>query len=105
MIWLDGVSRTIGDHSPRLWSNPSSPCGCSRLVDQKIGSLMVMLLALLMSLEAKRITNMPPITGYLVVFLLMAQSIPQWVIDRPVVVITGARYWWPPWCWFIQKIL
>ena len=56
-----------------------------------------------MSLEAKRITNMPPITGYLVVGLIMAQSIPHWVIDRPVAVIHGGRYWLPPWCWFIQK--
>ena len=57
--------------------------------DQKIGGLMVMVLALFMSLEAKRIINMPPITGYLVVGLIMAQSIPHWVIDRPVAVIYG----------------
>ena len=54
--------------------------------DQKIGGLMVVILAIFMSVEVKRITNMPPITGYLVVILLMAQSIPQWVIDRPVAV-------------------
>ena len=57
--------------------------------DQKIGGLMVVILALFMSVEAKRITNMRPITGYLVVVLLMAQSIPQWVIDRPVSVTHG----------------
>ena len=57
--------------------------------DQKIGGLMVVILAFFMSVEAKRITNMPPITGYLVVVLLMAQSIPQWVIDRPVAVTHG----------------
>ena len=55
--------------------------------DQKIGSLMVMLLALLMSLEAKRMTNMPPSIGYLVVGLILLQSIPHWVIDRPVTFI------------------
>ncbi len=52
--------------------------------DQKIGGLMVMFLALFMTLEAKRLTNMPPIIGYLFVGLIMAQSIPHWVIDRPV---------------------
>ena len=57
--------------------------------DQKIGGLMVVVLALFMSVEANRITNMPPITGYLVVVLLIAQSIPQWVIDRPVAVTHG----------------
>ena len=57
--------------------------------DQRIGGLMVVILALFMSVEAKRITNMPPLTGYLVVVLLMAQSIPQWVIDRPVSVTHG----------------
>ena len=54
--------------------------------DQIIGGLMVVILALFMSVEAKRIINMPPIIGYLVVFLIMAQSIPQWLIDRPVAV-------------------
>ena len=57
--------------------------------DQKIGGLMVVILAIFMSVEVKRITNMPPITGYLVVILLMAQSMPQWVIDRPAAVIHG----------------
>ena len=45
--------------------------------DQIIGGLMVMLLALFMTLEVKRLTNMPPITGYLFVVLIMAQSIPH----------------------------
>ena len=57
--------------------------------DQRIGGSMVMFLALLMTLEAKRLTKMPPITGYLVVGLIMAQSIPHWVIDRPVALIYG----------------
>ena len=51
---------------------------------------MILILALFISVEEKRITKMPPITGYLVVVLLVAQSIPQWVIDRPVSVIHGA---------------
>ena len=57
--------------------------------DQRIGGLMVMLLALLMTLEAKRLMEMPPITGYLVAGLIMAQSIPHWVIVRPAALI----YW------------
>ena len=57
--------------------------------DQTIGGLIVVVLALFMSVEAKRISNMPPLTGYLVVGLIMAQSIPHWVIDRPVAVIHG----------------
>ena len=60
--------------------------------DQIIGGLMVMLLALLMTLEVKRLTNMPPITGYLFVGLIMAQSIPYWVIDRPVAFIYGLAF-------------
>ena len=35
--------------------------------DQIIGGLMVMFLALLMTLEVKRLTNMPPLTGRLMV--------------------------------------
>ena len=57
--------------------------------DQKIGGLIVVVLALFMSLEAKRISKMPPLTGYLVVGLIIAQSIPHWMIDRPVAVIHG----------------
>ena len=57
--------------------------------DQRTGGLMVMFLALFMTLEAKRLMNMPPITGYLVVGLIMAQSIPHWVLDRPVALIYG----------------
>ena len=60
--------------------------------DQRIGGLMVMFLALFMTLEVKRLTNMPPITGYLVVGLIMAQSIPHWVIDRPVALIYGFAF-------------
>ena len=37
----------------------------------------------------KRIMNMPPITGYLVVGLIIAQSIPHWVIERPLAKIYG----------------
>ena len=59
------------------------------LYDQRSGGLMVMFLALFMTLEVKRITNLPPITGYLVVGLIMAQSIPHWVIDRPVAFTHG----------------
>ena len=55
--------------------------------DQKIGGFMVMFLAVFMTLEVKRLTNMPPITGSLFVGLIMAQSIPHWVIDRPVALI------------------
>lgn len=58
--------------------------------DQRTGGLVVMFLALFMSLETKRITNMPPITGYLVSGLIMAQSIPYWVIDRPMAYIHGS---------------
>ncbi len=57
--------------------------------DQRIGGLVVLFLALFMTLEAKRLTNMPPITGYLIVGLIMAQSIPYWVIDRPVELVFG----------------
>ena len=57
--------------------------------DQKIGGILVMFLAVFMTLEAKRLTNMPPITGFLFVGLTMAQSMPHWVIDRPVALI----YW------------
>ena len=60
--------------------------------DQRSGGLVVMFLALFMTLEAKRITNMPPITGYLVVGLIVAQSIPHWVIDRPVALIYGFAF-------------
>lgn len=57
--------------------------------DQRIGGLVIVVLALFMSLEAKRITNMQPITGYLVAGLIVAQSIPHWLIDRPVAVMHG----------------
>jgi phosphatidate cytidylyltransferase len=60
--------------------------------DQRIGGLMVMFLALFMTLEAKRLMNMPPITGYLFVALIMAQSIPHWVLDRPVALIYGFAF-------------
>ncbi len=33
--------------------------------DQRTGGLVVMFLALFMCLEIKRITNMPPITGFI----------------------------------------
>jgi phosphatidate cytidylyltransferase len=51
--------------------------------DQNIGGLVLMCFGLLMGLEAKRITDMPPVSGYLVAGLIMAQSIPLWVIERP----------------------
>ena len=57
--------------------------------DERTGGLMVILVALFMTLEVKRITNMPPITGYLVVCLIVSQSIPHWVIDRPVAFTHG----------------
>ena len=57
--------------------------------DQRIGGLMVMFLALFMTLEVKRLTNMPAISGYLVLGLIVAQSIPHWVIERPLALI----YW------------
>ena len=57
--------------------------------DQTIGGLMVLFLTLFMTLELKRLTNMPTITGYLVVGLIMAQSIPYWLIDRPVELVFG----------------
>ena len=55
--------------------------------DQRIGGLMVMFLALLMTLEIKRLTNMTATNGFLIFGLIMAQSIPYWVIDRPVALI------------------
>jgi phosphatidate cytidylyltransferase len=55
--------------------------------DERIGGLMIMFLALFMALEAKRLTNMPPTIGYLVVGLMVAQSTPYWVIDRPMTLI------------------
>jgi phosphatidate cytidylyltransferase len=57
--------------------------------DQKIGGLVLMCLALLMGLEVKRITYMPAVTGFLVTSLIVAQSIPHWVIDRPSALIHG----------------
>lgn len=57
--------------------------------DQIIGGLMLVVLAFFMSVEAKRIINTPRIIGCLVVVLLTAQSIPQWVIERPVAVTHG----------------
>jgi phosphatidate cytidylyltransferase len=57
--------------------------------DQKIGGLVLVCLALLIGLEAKRITGMPPISGYLVVGLILAQSMPYWMIDRPSAMIYG----------------
>jgi len=57
--------------------------------DQTIGGLMVMFLALFMGLEAKRLTNMPPITGYLAVVLMVAQTIPYWMIERPMALTFG----------------
>ena len=55
--------------------------------DQKIGGFMVMFLAVFMTLEVKRLTNMPPITGFIFFGLIMAQSMPHWVINRPVALI------------------
>ena len=60
--------------------------------DQSMGGVMVMFLAFFMTLEVKRVTNLPPITGYLVVGLIMAQSIPHWVIDRPVAFTFGLAF-------------
>ena len=57
--------------------------------DQTLAGLMVMLLALFMTLEAKRLTNLPQRTGNLVVGLITAQSLPHWVIERPEAVIYG----------------
>ena len=57
--------------------------------DQRIGGLVIVFLALFMTLEATRITKLPPMTGYLVIGLIVAQSIPYWVIDRPVAFIHG----------------
>ena len=51
--------------------------------DQKTAGFVLMFLALFMGIEAKRITKMPTITGYLVAGLILAQSMPLWLIDRP----------------------
>ena len=60
--------------------------------DERIGGLIVILLALLMTVEAKRLTKMPPLVGYLVVGLMVAQSIPYWMIDRPLTVVYGFAF-------------
>ena len=60
--------------------------------DQKLGGLVLCCLALLMGLEVKRITAMPPIIGHLVSGLLLAQSVPHWIIVRPAVVVFGLAF-------------
>ncbi len=57
--------------------------------DQKIAGFVLMCPALFMGLEAKRITKMPAMTGYLVAGLILAQSMPLWLIDRPSSVVIG----------------
>ncbi len=57
--------------------------------DQKIGGFVLMCIALFMGLEAKRITKMRPIIGYLVAGLILVQSMPLWLIDRPSAAVIG----------------
>ena len=44
---------------------------------------MLACLAFLMSLEAKRLIDMPPSQGFLIAGLIVVQSIPHWLIERP----------------------
>lgn len=57
--------------------------------DQKIGGLALCFLAVLMGLEVKRLTELPNVLGYLLVGLIVIQSVPHWVIARPPVFVIG----------------
>ena len=57
--------------------------------DQNIGGLALCFLAVLMGLEVKRLTKMPTIFGYLLVGLIVIQSVPHWIIARPPVFAIG----------------
>ena len=57
--------------------------------DQIIGGLVLSCLSLLMGLEIKRLVNMPPVHGFLVIGLITTQSTPHWLIERPSEIIYG----------------
>ena len=57
--------------------------------DQKLGGLALCFLAALMGLEVKRLTKMPKVLGYLLVGLIVIQSVPHWIIVRPPVFVIG----------------
>ena len=58
-------------------------------IDQKIGGLVLICLALLMGLEAKRMVDIRSTAGYLFSGTFVVQSIPSWLIDRPSTVNLG----------------
>ncbi len=60
--------------------------------DQTIGGVVLCCLALLMGLEAKRITKMPYAVGYFLVGLSLAQAVPHWIIIRPSAVVIAIAF-------------
>ena len=57
--------------------------------DQKFGGLAMSFLAVFMGLEVKRLTKLPTVLGYLLVGLIVVQSVPHWIIVRPPVFVIG----------------
>ncbi|MDC1383370.1 phosphatidate cytidylyltransferase [Candidatus Puniceispirillum sp.] len=57
--------------------------------DQQFGGLALCFLAVLMGLEVKRLTAMPTVLGYLLLGLIVVQSVPHWIIARPPVLVVG----------------
>ena len=57
--------------------------------DQKYGGLALCFLAVLMGLEVKRLTALPTVLGYLLVGLIVIQSVPHWIIVRPPIFVIG----------------
>ena len=57
--------------------------------DQKFGGLALCVLAVLMGLEVKRLTEIPTVLGYLLVGLIFIQSVPHWIIIRPPIIVIG----------------
>lgn len=57
--------------------------------DQELAGLVLPCVALVMGLEMKRIADLPRVSGYLFVGLIIAQSIPHWVLERPSLIIHG----------------
>ncbi len=58
--------------------------------DPKMGGLLLICLSFLMALELKRMTNMPFVTGHLIVGLIVVQSIPHWMTNLPVALVNGS---------------